>query len=200
MESNNYEWFITQTVEAMLPRFSHRNLVLAMKIDARWDDHGYGPDGNTKIREGSRFHKEFFLVFHRPSNYTKVLMVEIPNERDHTKNPYIHVPCSGKINMKQLSDHDSCWRSDGMNWVFQTFVDAWNFFDDQKKEHLEGRAIDPMFHYSIFNGAPTYWLLKDYPRVLDESDRWNSDYILEFDRQIGLHEVSEYMPKPPEKK
>jgi hypothetical protein len=202
MESNNYEWFITQTVEAMLPRFSHRHLVLAMKIDADWHDYGYGPDGNTLIREASKFRKTFFLVFHRPSNYTKVLMVEVPQNRDHTKNPYIHVPCSGKITMKQLSDHDSCWRSDGMRWVFQTVVDAWEFFDTKEEPFLSGRDIDPSFHYSIFQGAPTYWLLKDYPRPVSEdpNNRWVTDYILDFDRQIQMHEVSKYMPQPEEKK
>ena len=197
MESNNYEWFITQTVEAMLPRFSHRNLVLAMKIEARWDDHGYHPDGNTLIREPSRFRKEFFLVFHRPSNYTKVLMVEIPSERDHKKNPYVHVPCRGEFQLKQLSDHDSCWRSDGMRWVFQTFVEAWNFFDDKKLPHLDGRSIDPMFHYSIFGGIPQYWLIKNLIRI-DKSDHYNSDFIIEFDRRLQPHEISDFMPKPRE--
>lgn len=189
MESNNYEWFMTQTVEAMLPRFSDRNLVLTMKIDADWEDHGYGHDGNTKIRTPSQFRKTIFLVFHRPSNYTKVLMVEIPQDRD-SNNPLWHLPCSGEFQMKQLSDHDSCWRSDGMRWVFQTFVDAWTFFEDKG---VEGRDIDPMFHYSIFNGGPQYWLLKDYPKSVDPDDHWMTDYIVKFDRQIKLDEISKFV-------
>ena len=100
--------------------------------------------------------------------------------------------------MKQLSDHDSCWRSDGMNWVFQTFVEAWNFFDDKKLPHLDGRSIDPGFHYSIFGGIPQYWLIKDLIRV-DEDDHWNSDYIIELDRKVLPHEISDFMPKPQEK-
>ena len=124
MESNNYESFITDTVEGMLPCFTDRNVVLTMKVRGDWIDHGYNKDGNTRVREESRFIKEVFLVFHRPSNYTKVLMIDMPTNRDldeydwRKKN---NLPCPGTFQMKQLSDHDSCWRSDGMRWVFQSF-------------------------------------------------------------------------------
>ena len=199
MESNNYESFITQTVEAMLPTWHDRHMVLTMKIDADWHDFGYHPDGNTLIREASKFRKTFFLVFHRPMNYTKVLMMEIPQPPYDKKHGILQrMPCAGELHMKQLSDHDSCWRSDGMRWVFNTFVEAWNFFDNKKLPHLDGRSIDPMFHYSIFGGIPQYWLIKNLIRV-DESDQWCSDYIIEFDRKVLPHEISEFMPKPKEK-
>lgn len=196
MQSNNYEWFITQTVEAMLPTWHDRRMVLTMKIDADWCDNGYDTDGNTKIRKTSNFRKTFFLVFHRPMNYTKVLMMELPLPPFDKKHGIIqHMPCAGELHMKQLSDHDSCWRSDGMNWVFQSFVSAWNFFE---KLGVEGRDIDPGFHYSIFGGLPQYWLIKNLILV-DEEDHWCSDYIIEFDRRILPHEISEFMPKPQEK-
>jgi hypothetical protein len=190
MESNNYEWFMSQTVEAMLPRFTDREIVLTMKIDANWDDYGYGPDGNTQVREQSNFRNTFFLAFSRPSNYTKVLMVEIPQPPFDKKFGHLqHLPCSGKIQMKQLSDHDSCWRSDGFNWVFQSFVNAWAFFDDKG---IEGRHVNPGFHYSIFGGEPQYWLIKDL-QIVDESQRWDSDYIIDFQRKIKMHEISKFM-------
>jgi len=191
MESNNYEWFITQTVEAMMPRFTHRNVVLAMKIDARWTDHGYDKeDGNTQVRNSSAFGKEIFLVFHRPTNYTKVLMFEI------AKKKHVHIPCEGEITMKQLSDHDSCWQGAGMSWVFQAFVDAWQFFEDEVG--IEGRDIDPMFHYSIFNGEPQYWLINSM-KGTDPDNRWNDDYIVDFDRKLDMSEISDYMPHYNEK-
>jgi hypothetical protein len=193
MESNNYESFITNTVEAMLPRFTDRNLVLTMKIDSNWQDFGYNEDGNTKDREPTQFRKTHFLVFHRPSNYTKVLMVEIPQERDPEDNPFVHLPCSGEFQMKQLSDHDSCWRSDGMRWVFKTFCEAWDYFDDMELPGLEGRKIDPMFHYSIFGGSPQYWLLNEPPKSVDPRDHWNTDYIIDFDRRIHLDEISKFV-------
>ena len=193
MESNNYECFITNTVEAMLPRFSSRDVVLTMKINVDWHDFGYDKeDGNTQVREQSQFRKEIFLVFHRPSNYTKVLMLEIP-KRDYNNEDKLklhHLPSSGEYQMKQLSDHDSCWRSDGMRWVFQAFVDAWDYFD--KEIGIEGRDVDPMFGYSIFGGGPQYWKINKL-ELVDPSDRWSGDYIIEFDKKIGLDEISEYM-------
>lgn len=188
MESNNYEWFMTQTVEAMLPRFSPQNMVLTMKVEARWDDYGFAEDGNTKIRDDSRFHKEFFLVFHRPHNYTKVLMMENPDRG----NKGLSLPKAGEFQMKQLSDHDSCWRSDGFRWVFQTFVEAWDFFKEEIG--IEGRNIDPSFHYSIFRGEPQLWFINKL-ELADPSDRWCSDYIVEFDRKIEMEDVLEIYMK-----
>lgn len=190
MESNNYEWFMAQTVEAMLPRFSPQNMVLTMKIEARWDDYGYAEDGNTKVRDESIFRKIFFLAFHRPHNYTKVLMIENPDE---TKNGRL-LPQAGTYQMKQLSDHDSCWRSDGFNWVFKTFVEAWDFF--KTEIGIEGRKIDPSFHYSIFQGEPQLWFINKLEAVDVESDkRWTSDYIIEFDRKIEMRDVLEIYMK-----
>lgn len=190
MESHNYECFITETVEAMLPIFSNRDICLTMKITSDWTDHGYDVDGNTKVRPESQIRTDHFILFHRPSNYTKVLYLEIPTRADRQ---FLNLPCRGEIVMKQLSDHDSCWRSDGMRWVFETFVNAWNFFEERG---VEGRDIDPMFHYSIFGGSPQYWLIKSMkPHDPDPESRWISDYAVELDKRIDLCDISKYMPK-----
>jgi hypothetical protein len=185
MEFNNYEWFITQTVESMLPRFSDPKIVLTMKIDAKWIDYGYDTDGNKKVREESRFGKTIFLVFHRPHNYTKVLYTEIDMEDSKQRK----LPCAGEFKMKQVADHDSCWRSDGMNWIFKTFNEAWEFFEEKG---IEGRSVFPSFHYSIFGGEPQYWSIIDL-KPSDPSDKWGSDYIISFARRIYLDEISLYM-------
>jgi hypothetical protein len=165
-----------------------------MKIDARWTDHGYGPDGSTRLREPSTFSKDFFLTFQRPHNGTKVLMIEIPPPpRNKEKYGDIQLlPWSGEFQMKQLCDHDSCWSTSGFDWVFQSFVQAWDFFEEQGLEPADTRKIDPSFHYSLFNGHPQYWLIKKL-ELVDPKDRWGSDYIIEFDRRIGLEEVSKFM-------
>ena len=189
MESNNYEWFMTSTVESMLPRFTDKNIVLTMKISADWNDFGYDESGDKQVREPLQFRKEFFLVFHRPSNYTKVLMLELPTNREDDNWDFNRLPCGGSYQMKQLSDHDSCWKSDGMRWVFQSFCDAWNFFEEKG---LEGRKIDPSFHYSLFSGAPQYWLIGDIEPEISW-DHWCSDYIVNFVKKIPVREISKYM-------
>ena len=123
MESHNYEWFITQTVEAMLPRFSKPNCALGMSIDLSWTDHGFDETGNKQVREERTFRKSFFLLFHRPHNYTKVLFKDITDEIMWLTKA---LNTQEEIKLKQLSDHDSCWKSDGMRWLFETFCEAWN--------------------------------------------------------------------------
>lgn len=183
MESNNYEWFITDTVEAMLPRFSDPKLVLVMCVDMHWTDHGYAEDGNTKVRDKRSFQKKWWLVFHRPNNYTKVLVTD--QELSHFNLD------SEPIQFKQYSDHDSCWTSDGMRWMFQTFADAWEYFD---KYGVEGREIDPMVHWLVFGGKPTYWLV-DSIEPVDKEERWTTDYIVKFDKKIPITEAAyKYMP------
>lgn len=191
MEHNNYIHFITDTVESMLPRFSDPYLVLTMKIDMKWTGFGYDKDGNTKIREESNFIKEYFLAFHRPHNYTKVLFLDVPRPPYNSKYGNIHriLPSAGEFELKLLSDHDSCWRSDGMNWMFDTFVKAWEFFDNGG---AEGRLIDPMVGYSMFRGRPEWWLIKKLEKK-DPSEYYCREYIIEFDRKVGIHEISNYM-------
>jgi hypothetical protein len=179
MHSNNYEWFITQTVESMLPTWHDKDICLAMKIDMSWD---YFPDDNDKGAETKSFRKEILLIFHRPMNYTKVLCRDITNK----KHVYFD---EDEMEMEQLSDHDSCWRSDGMNWVFKTFVEAWDYFDQFK---IEGRKIEPMFHYSLFRGSPAYYHLEKL-EIKDSDDRWNSSYIVKVGKQIKMNEISQYM-------
>lgn len=195
MESNNYTWFMTQTVEAMLPRWHDNQIVLTMKIDMSWTDFGYAEDGNTKVRDESTFRKCMFLAFHRPMNYTKVLGAEIP--QDVKDKAYRLIPLEDStVRLHQFSDHDSCWRSDGFNWVFNTFVEAWSFFEDKGIKTADTRKIDPMFHYSIFRGSPQYWLIKKLEAVDPEPNkRWVTDYEIEFDRQIKLDEISKFMVK-----
>ena len=184
MESNNYEWFITQTVEAMLPRFSGKDILLSMIIDASWTDHGYAKDGNTKIREESRFRKEVLLLFQRPMNYTKVLYREMPDRGELRYLPKENTPFHAML----VADHDSCWRDMG-GWIFKTFSEAWDFFDSKG---VGGRDIDPSFHYSIFGGAPKYWKIKKLEKV-DPSDHYCRFYNVELDHKIPVKDISSFM-------
>lgn len=185
MHSNNYEWFITQTVESMLPCFHDKNICLTMKIKMDWNfypEDNDVPAGRNRDDFTKTFRKTVLLVFHRPTNYTKVLYRDITN--------VLHFFIDRKqMEMKQMSDHDSCWRSDGMKWVFKSFMEAWEYFDQFK---IEGRKIEPMFHYDIFHGAPAYYHLEKL-EIEDRSERWTSDYIVKIGKQIPVSEISQYV-------
>lgn len=175
MHTYNYAWFITQTVESMLPRFSSEEICLRMIIDASWSYY---------LNEGKEtsFKKSIMLIFYRPNNYTKVLY------KDITDDPHAH-HTRDYIMMKLLSDHDSCWRTDGMRWISKLFYDSWNFFD---KHGIHGRDIEPSFHFSIFGGEPQYRKL-EYLKLQDSKDNSELDYKLMLGERIKMNTISRFM-------
>jgi hypothetical protein len=180
MQSNNYEWFITQTVESMLPRFSCHTIGLGMIVEMAWNH--YSEDGENE----KKFMKRWLLFFHRPHNYTKVLLKDITDDRA------IGGLEGRTFDMTQVSDHDSCWRSDGMRFLFKTFCDAWKYFE---QFGIEGRDIDPSVHFSIFSGGtPTYYKVN---LEKDTDEQWGKiPYKVHVGGKIPMHEISQYMPVP----
>lgn len=171
MQHNNYEWFITQIVESMLPRFSDEKVCLGMKIDMHWSHHSEDP---------KKFRKEVVLIFYRPNNYTKVFLKNITNERAfHIKNNIFYID--------EIADHDSCWRD--LSFIFKTFAEAWRYFD---QFDIEGRDIDPSFHFSIFGGSPTYYKINEMKK--SDSEDHDREYIIDMGDAIPMSEISPYMP------
>lgn len=182
MQSNNYEWFISQTVEAMLPRFSSGEICLGMKIEMVWHYYHMENRENDKV-----FRKEFILLFHRPHNYTKVFLKEIKGNR-------VVGLQNKKLVMKKVSDHDSCWRTDGLSFIFKTFSDAWDYFDEFE---IEGRKIEPSVHWSMFtDGGPAYYKIK-FDKVEAEEQYGKIDYNVKIGEKIPMCEIGQYMPTEP---
>jgi hypothetical protein len=173
MESNNYSIFITEIVEAMLPRFSSRKLVLVMGINSFYSVY----EGDKAFNEN----ESFLIVFHRPSNYTKVLVKKIERKENMMLKS---LEKYGDIDFKLLSDHDSCWTSDGMRWIFKSYIDlrdkAENAGFDMKtiKEHENWR-----FTFDVFYGKPQYYTIEKMEKI----DHFN--YIIEFKNQISIKDV-----------
>ena len=182
MHINNYEWFISQTVESMLPCFHDKDICLTMKVRANWT---YYPDDEYKEGETKSFNKELMFVFYRPDNYTLVLALDI------TKKNHFYYD-KEELKMQYLSHHDSCWRSDGLAIIFRTFVDAWDYFDEYG---IEGRKIEPTFHWSVFRGAPEYHKIEKLER--SNPDIHSSDYIVKIGEKIPMSEISNYMKNIP---
>ena len=180
MDHQNYIGFITDTVETMLPCFT-KDVVLTMKVHMSWSDYS--------SEKAKHFGKSFLLVFYRPSAYTKVLGIGY-----HDRGEFSMYRLEGNsLTLKQFSDHDSCWRSDGMNWVFDTFCKAWEFFE---KHGIDGRKIDPMVHWDNFGGKPTYWLVDSVERTdKDNNNRYMSDYKVKFKKELTMQEAVKYFPK-----
>jgi len=88
---------IINIVESMLPRFTHPNYGLVISLDLSDSE-----NHNASTRSTIQF------IFHRPDNYTKVLVNYSFN------NGLITLFKNSEYYFEKYSDHDSCWRSDGL--------------------------------------------------------------------------------------
>lgn len=98
------ENIITSTVEALLPKFSdpEKGLMIRLEfsiISHNEDDVFY----STRILE---------LIFQRPSNYTRVFSRVLDVKKNVLKD------------WRNTSNHDSCWRSEGLKDVFECYMDV----------------------------------------------------------------------------
>jgi len=122
-------------VESMLPRFSGSKVGLTMTLSME--------ASNAKKRAGSLAlsYAGLQLLFVRPSNHTKV---------------FTRMSESGRINptgpFKLMSDHDSCWRSEGLREIFQAVERCCNEVNPDKAF----RYSDPSIRFNLFGGAPKY--------------------------------------------
>ena len=133
----NADMSLAHVVEAMLPRFSDRNLGLYINLQIELKDFGYGADGNTREREPLHARSEIHMLFVRPSNYTQVyVLVEHRND-----GPIMHVLNGGKqYEWTMTSNHDSCWPSDGFRPLTDEYFRLASKFDGREKS---GKKIPP---------------------------------------------------------
>ena len=160
---------IAEIVEAMLPRFSDSKLGLLISLDINFFDHGYGKDGNTIERKELDVRRFPSFLFVRPSNYTQVYFYE--------PSAYSSVIWGPNVIWKQRSNHDSCWRSDGLQDLTKIYFECAKKFDGRKVSGVEMRPCD--IHHFHHIGRPTYVQLAKCEKV-DKNDRESWDYNIEF--------------------
>lgn len=96
---------IQALVEAMLPRFSDEHLGLKINVEARLSYFEQIPDGGGME---TKHWADIHLLFHRPTNYTKVFWCVALDSVVHY---FDLLPDMWDLK----SDHDSCWSSDGLD-------------------------------------------------------------------------------------
>lgn len=98
-----FAFTIKNIVEFALPCFSKdKGLLISFKIRYSY----YDNKDDEKDRDVRKF---VYMIFHRPNNYTRVFSVVSDNpiwQNDLIKQKW-HLE----------SDHDSCWSSDGFNFI-----------------------------------------------------------------------------------
>ncbi len=171
----NLKQVIPSIVEAMLPRFSHEELGLAITLDLRdnfyYDDSEKNKSASTDVR----------FIFHRPSNYTKVLVNYEFNSFHDTKNN----PMDNKVYFEKHSDHDSCWRTDGVKilGIHRNNV--------EKYMGVSYNETNPFYSFSIFEPI-TYVRFQIREPVKDEDN-----YITGYNIKVDSLSVNDYLKNIP---
>ena len=125
---------IAQTVEAMLPRFSGSEIGLLFTINANYADY----EKNKHVRN------TIYLLFIRSANYTKVLS-HVIRTRDFLQ-------LGKETEFTKESDHDSCWRSDGLSFLRILDDVATTQFEKPPSEHI---AIESIRYVQVTYKAAT---------------------------------------------
>jgi hypothetical protein len=182
MTEVKWDSIIPDIVESMLPRFSDPKLCLSFIVDNRYNDYSNEEccdDGEAEL---------ITIIFNRPSNYTKVFVRVTdfrPNEPDKF-DPFHFVGGYQKDPMKffMTSDHDSCWRSDGLRIFFERLM-----FNREKMKHRGCLKTEIYSSLSMFGGGPRY-ILMDEIKV----DREERTAMLKMNKKLTIKEAVEYLP------
>ena len=159
--------FITRTVETMLPIFSNKELGLLFRLMIR---------GEKSERTD---HQRIEYLFFRPSNYTKVF-VRFPNIDENL------LPIYTQFYLK--SDHDSCWKSEGLTDIFNILCGM--------RDYLDPNAPFSQCNFNIdffFVEKPKYYFC-EYPDSLTDKQRYSKEPVdIIFKKQLPIKQASNYM-------
>lgn len=162
---------VSKIVETMLKRgTSNKLLHICIRADYLYFPHGYKnrDDCSDKIKETIFIH----FIFYRPGSYTKVLLLESKYSMlDFNKNIF-----------ELKSNHDSCWRSDGVeNSLFQIHQKIIELIEE-KCEELDEPVLNLCSNQPNFSSIETIEILEGDANNLDYDSRKgkimkNGEYI-----------------------
>jgi hypothetical protein len=154
----NFDQVIPPIVEAMLPRHSPENIALSVTLDLRESDRLTEKSAATICR----------FLFHRPTNYTKVLVNYKFNNYDDLLNPQSTI-----IRYEKHSDHDSCWKSDGLTILSVHWNNIRTYFNKHQND------VDRYYNFSIFDGIK-YVKLTTFEPIKQKEDNWIRSYDVKY--------------------
>ena len=162
---------ISSVVESMLPRFSDSQLGLLIHVYMRISDLGYGTDGNTEERKELNVNNDIFLLFVRPSNYTKVFVFVPPIDSDKR---FISPFNQDSKTWFMESDSNFCWRDAVDSKLTDYYFKACEKFEGRK---ISGKPLRPcdLSQFILFGSSPAYVRLLEYNRLNKEADKFSTE-------------------------
>lgn len=171
----NFTQAIPSIVEAMLPRFSSEKIGLSVTLDLRDDDYDTDKDAATTCR----------LLFHRPSNYTKVLVNYTFNEfNNHATDPRYNI-----VYFEKHSDHDSCWKSDGLRILDIHWKNVHQHFSKHPSK------LSNFYSFSIFDtiGYVEFEKFEPVKETGGAFDGYVKGYNIKIKRKIPISEIGNFI-------
>ena len=147
------EGSIVTLVDYAMGRFTDDNLMFHVVVDARMDF--YGSD-DTPEEDERHVSADIHFLFHRPSNYTKVFAAVEGCEYQDISAPGSKFPkwawmrldeeqrilggqpqMLNELRWRMFSNHDSCWRSDGVGSVLHGIQQQmWLQMEDVERDRV----------------------------------------------------------------
>lgn len=169
------ESVIASIVEAMLPRFSDKQLGLLIGVDMDVGDNGYGKDGNTRERKELHVRQRLYFLFQRPSNYTKVLFWQPKDNAVGWDCSPAGVYAQPAIQEWHLeSDHDSCWRDAVGSKLTDAYFKACARFDGRKITGDDIRPCD-LYQFMPFTDDPKYRFLEVFEQKDKKAEKFSNE-------------------------
>ena len=170
------EYAITQMVELLLPRFSPEDKVFHVCVVAKFSLYG---DDEDRLST-----KQIHFLFQRPSNYTKVFI--LVNDNKYTR--LEEIPSNG---WTLKSDHDSCWRSDGVGSpLFKAWCELRNQFQEE-----DWKKISEFVSFGFMSPA----LYKAELTAIPNNDPWDRKYTIKLGEKIDGSSQSRHPNSDPNK-
>ena len=168
---------LKSVVESFLPRFCDEKLGLLIMIDCSYN--------NFEKDISSRF--PLYYLIQRPSNYTKVLFIDGMENEDFECPPSYHdIIKKEGLPWVLKSNHDSCWKTDGFNDLFNTehkTMELFGGFPITRKKVCIYNSIG-----GIGNGI---FYVKLKPFQINRKESIQNIYI---ENTLSIKEAAELMP------
>jgi len=151
------EHILIDMIEFVLPRFSPQDVILTFTLRFEWNHYSKYDENNHK------FFKRILVAIHRPDNHTKVMIKELhPRDYNHLKDE--------EIQFDLKCDHDSCWKSDGFRFLFDTWLEAERYFQQFDLDIRKPNDVSSFHGFDVFKGNPKIWKV-EMPRYIDREER-----------------------------
>lgn len=171
------EQMMTSVVESMFPKLSDEKLGMLITVDCSYSKYSSNEKNDIDIRF------PLYYLFQRPSNYTKVFFLETDDNFRSPPGPYDIIK-EKELHWVLRSDHDSCWRSDGVRDLFR-------IENEVMDKHFGGY---PITHekVSIYNSIGGIYFVELEPFRID---REKSIQNVVVNKLLTMKEAAKLMPE-----